>query len=76
MAGISACTNCGSKQLFKSGELSSGGGHAPNWLPGLGGFWSAEKLTVVVCKDCGSMRFFARAEALSKLAESSKWSRV
>ncbi len=76
MSKISSCTNCGGKQLFRSEEMSAGGGYAPNWLHGLGSFWSSEKLTVVVCKDCGSMRFFAREQALVKLPGSSKWSKV
>jgi hypothetical protein len=62
--------------VYSSAEIASGGGHAPNYLPGLGSFWSAAKFTVLVCKDCGLTRFFASRDALGKLAESSKWRRI
>lgn len=75
-ARISPCPNCGGKNLYKSSkEISAGGGHAPDYLSGLGR-WRAEKLNVVVCKDCGLMRFFARESATAKLEDSSKWTRV
>ncbi len=73
---VSACPNCGGGDLFRSKEISAGGGHAPNYLDGLGGFFSAEKFQIVVCKDCGLARFFARDTATAKLSESSKWTRL
>ena len=76
MAAISPCPNCGGKSLYRSKLVSAGGGHAPNFLPGLGSFFSAEKFHIVLCKDCGLTRFFARAQATAKLLQSSKWSRV
>ena len=76
MRAVSACTNCGSKNQYRSKEVSAGGGHAPNYLPGLGSFWKVEKFTLVVCGDCGLTRFFARPEAAAKLSASEKWTRV
>ena len=76
MKAVSACPNCGSKNQYRSKEVSAGGGHAPNYLPGLGSFWKAEMFTLVVCSDCGSTRFFARAEAAAKVKASAKWTRV
>jgi predicted nucleic-acid-binding Zn-ribbon protein len=77
MASISACPNCGQRNLYQTkSPVSAGGGHAPNYLPGLGGFFRTERFTVVVCRACGLTRFFARQEALEKLTESSKWERV
>lgn len=73
---ISVCPNCGGKRLYRSDEVSAGGGHAPNYLPGLGGFFAAAKFNVVVCGDCGLTRFYASSEARSKLSESSKWNAV
>jgi len=70
---ISPCPNCSGTRLFESKEVSAGGGHAPNYLPGLGGIFTAEKFHVVLCRDCGLTRFFARPEALAKLSESGKW---
>ena len=73
---ISPCTNCGGKNLYKSKSVSAGGGHAPNYLPGLGNLFISEKFNIVLCKDCGLARFFARPSATAKLSPSSKWSRV
>jgi predicted nucleic-acid-binding Zn-ribbon protein len=72
----SPCPNCDSRELYRSEEVSAGGGHAPNYLPGLGGFWLAERFNLVVCKECGLTRFFARPEARVKVAESKKWKRL
>lgn len=76
MSKISPCPNCDGKQLYRSQEISAGGGHAPNYLPGLGSFFSAEKFFLVVCGYCGLTRFFARPTATAKLSESTKWTRV
>ena len=70
---VGPCSNCGGKTLYRGPETSSGGGHAPNYLPRLGGFVRSARFTLVVCRDCGLTRFFASADARSKLKESSKW---
>ena len=72
----SSCPECGHSNLYSSVEVGAGGGHAPNYLPGLGGFFSAAKFTLVVCKDCGLTRYFASPAARGKLAESGKWRKV
>lgn len=71
----STCPECGNSNLYTGSEVSSGGGYAPNYLPGLGGFFSSAKFKVVVCKDCGLTRFFASKEARDKISESDKWRR-
>lgn len=76
MAVIAACPNCGGKNLYRSVAVDSGGGHAPNYLPGLSGFFISEKFHIVLCKDCGLARFFARPEATAKLSESKKWTKL
>lgn len=76
MRTISPCPNCGSKNQFQSKEVSAGGGHAPNYLPGLGSFWKVEKFTIVLCSDCGLARFFARPAAAAQVSASDKWRRV
>jgi predicted nucleic-acid-binding Zn-ribbon protein len=73
MQKLSPCPNCDSRSLYKSGEVSAGGRHAPDYLPGLGSFWAAERFNLVICKDCGFTRFFARPQALAKLPDSKKW---
>lgn len=76
MPKTSTCPECGHSNLYSSGDVSSGGGHAPNYLPGLGTFWMAARFTVVVCKDCGLTRFFACKAALAKLSEADKWRKI
>ena len=73
MEKLAPCPNCESRALFMSEDVSAGGGHAPNYLPGLGSFWAAGKFHLVTCKDCGLTRFFAQPEATAKLSESKKW---
>jgi predicted nucleic-acid-binding Zn-ribbon protein len=73
---ISPCHNCGGSNLYRSRPVSAGGGHAPNYLPGLGGFWASETFQLVTCRDCGLTRFFASPKALEKLANSKGWQRV
>jgi hypothetical protein len=73
---ISPCPNCDGKNLYRSEEIGAGGGKGPTFLPGLGGFFGMERLRVVVCQDCGLIRFFARREATEKLSSAKKWERV
>ena len=76
MDAVASCPNCRGGNLFRSQPISAGGGYAPNYLPGLGGFFGAEKFVVVVWRDCGLTRFFARPEARAKLSEAKKWKRI
>lgn len=76
MRKIGACPECGSEELFRSRPVSSGGGHAPNYLAGLGGVLVSAKFTIVVCRRCGLTRFFAAPAATAKLSDSSKWTRL
>lgn len=71
------CPNCGGNDHYRGPETSSGGGHAPDYLPGLGrSFFRSARFVLVVCRDCGLARFFAQPEARKKLAEARKWKRV
>ena len=76
MDNVAPCPNCQGNTLYRSREISSGGGHAPNYLPGLGRFVFSAKFVLVVCRDCGLTRFFAQPEARAKLKESGKWKTV
>ena len=76
MERVAPCPNCQGNDLFRSPEIGAGGGHAPNYLPGLGGFFVSEKFVLVVCRDCGLTRFFARPGARAKLSQAKKWKRV
>lgn len=73
---VAPCPNCGGAHLYKSVEVGAGGGHAPNYLPGLGSFLRTEKFELVLCRDCGLTRFFARPSARQKLSDSKKWKPV
>ena len=72
----STCTDCGSSNLFRSKPVTSGGGYAPDYLPGLRNFWRAAKFEMVLCKDCGLTRFIASPEARENVSDSKDWQRV
>jgi predicted nucleic-acid-binding Zn-ribbon protein len=71
-----SCPSCSGRNLFEGPAVSAGGGHAPNYLPGLGTWWRSETFQLVICRDCGLTRFFASKAAREKLADSPKWKRV
>jgi predicted nucleic-acid-binding Zn-ribbon protein len=73
---LTSCPNCNGRNLYEGPNVSAGGGHAPNYLPGLGTWWQAETFQPVVCRDCGLTRFFASRKAREKLADAAKWKRV
>ena len=74
---VGTCSNCGSKRLSESAKpVSSGGGYAPNFLPGLGSFWTSARFTIVVCGECGLTSLFALPESLARLEDSDKWQRL
>lgn len=76
MHGVSSCPNCGGGNNYRTVKpVSAGGGYAPNYLPGLGSWYAAEKFHVVVCRDCGLTRWFASDAARRRLTESSRWQR-
>lgn len=70
------CPGCGGRSLYQNRDVSSGGGHGTDLLPGLGGFVRSAKFVVVVCRDCGLTRFYAQLEAREKLRDSKKWTLV
>ncbi len=77
MENLVPCPNCGGRTLYRGPATSSGGGHAPNYLPGLGRFIFSAKFVLVVCRDCGLTRFFvAEPEARARLKESGKWTAI
>lgn len=73
---IKKCPDCGGNHLYTSRPISSGGGYAPNYRPGLGSMFGSARFSVVLCKDCGLTRFFATPPAIEKIASSSKWNRL
>jgi predicted nucleic-acid-binding Zn-ribbon protein len=73
---VAPCPNCGSRNLYQSQGVQSGGGHGPDFLPGLGRFVFSARFDIVVCRDCGFLRLFAQPEARAKLKDSKKWKAV
>lgn len=76
MDNVTPCPECGSRTLYQGPATSSGGGHAPNYLPELGRFLFSARFVLVVCRDCGLTRFFAQPEARAKLKDAKKWKTV
>ena len=72
----SLCPSCGGRNLYEGPPVSAGGGHAPNYLPGLGRWYMAESFQLVICRDCGLTRHFASKAARDKVADSPKWKRI
>ena len=74
---VSACPGCGGANLYRTVKpAGSGGGYAPNYLPGLGSFLRTGKFDVVLCGDCGLTRFYATAACVERLADSPRWERI
>jgi predicted nucleic-acid-binding Zn-ribbon protein len=76
MEQLAPCPECRGNTLYESKPISAGGGHAPNYLPGLGRFVISARFVLVVCRDCGLTRFFASPDARQKLKESRHWKPV
>lgn len=76
MEQLTPCPNCRGNTLFESQPVGSGGGHAPEYLRGLGRWYRSARFVVVVCRDCGLTRFFAEPEARRRLSESKHWKAV
>lgn len=70
------CPHCGGTTLYRSQEVGAGGSHGPDFLPGLGRFLFPARLVLVVCRDCGLLRFFAQPEARKKLRDAKKWKAI
>jgi predicted nucleic-acid-binding Zn-ribbon protein len=68
------CPHCGGNDVFRTDDVSAGGGHAPNLLPGLAKWYTSAHVHVVLCRSCGLIRLFAAQDALDKLrTDNRKW---
>ena len=71
------CPNCDGTNLYVSShKVGSGSVFAPNYLPGLDKLGGPARLRVVVCIDCGLMRFFTDSDITSRILESKHWQRL
>lgn len=71
---VRPCPSCQSERVYKSdrpvGTTTIGGELLPKLSPGP---LSSAKMRAVVCADCGLLRYFVDAAALSKLETSKHW---
>ena len=71
-AKLRECPECGGASLYVA-SVESAGATGPVLLPGLGTFLSYAKMQVVLCRDCGLLRFYASEAARSRVAGSAVW---
>jgi predicted nucleic-acid-binding Zn-ribbon protein len=70
------CTQCGSHNQLFHPNVDAMGAYGPNLVPGGGGLITQPKIHVVVCKDCGFIRFFATEKTLERITNSKRWERL
>jgi len=66
------CRECGGSDI-RMATVSSGGGYAPDLLPGAHPWWSSGRLEVYICCACGHFQYFVPEDQLSEVAKSSKF---
>jgi hypothetical protein len=76
MARRKNCPECGSGNQYFRPNVDVSSGYGPNLLPGTAGLFRSPKMHVVVCKDCGFMRFFAMEGTLEHIDERSGWEKL
>lgn len=69
------CPECGGATYCPT-SANVVGGHGPYFLPGLGGFLRMARFQIVVCGDCGLMRFYGEPDAIAKLPRARQWKRL
>ena len=69
------CGECGGSDI-RMAVVSSGGGHAPDLLPGAHPWWKSGSLEVYVCLNCGHFQYFVPLEALQSVRESKRFTQV
>jgi hypothetical protein len=67
------CNECGATDIRMT-VVSSGGGHAPDLLPGAHPWWRSGKLEVYVCCACGYFQYFVPEESIPEIMQSEKFS--
>lgn len=69
------CSECGAKEIYGT-VIGSGGGYAPDMLPGAHEWWREGKMEVYVCGSCGHYQFFVPEKYLVKLKHSRKFTKL
>ena len=60
------CSECKGTEIYRA-EVGSGGGYAPDMLPGTHAWWRSGKFEVYVCGACGHYQLFVPARALVEI---------
>ena len=68
------CAECGSTDI-RTTTVPSGGGYAPDLLPGAHSWWLSGKLEIYICAACGYFQYFVPSEYLARVLESKKFTR-
>lgn len=76
MSANKVCPECSGTDLFARSDVVVRGGYGPDLLPGTSGVFSSAKVTAVVCKGCGLMRYYASRESLAKINAKNGWHRL
>ena len=66
------CGECQSSSIYTT-TISSGGGYAPDLLPGTQPWYSAGKVEIYICTKCGHLQFFVPDDVLAKVSKSKKF---
>jgi hypothetical protein len=64
------CPNCDGTNLYVSSHKVG------SYLPGLNKLGARSRVRVVVCIDCGLMRYFTDSDVTSQIPESKDWLRL
>jgi DNA-directed RNA polymerase subunit RPC12/RpoP len=68
------CPECGGREIYVS-VIGSGGGYAPDMLPGAHPWWKGGKMEVYVCGSCGLYQYFVPPEHLENIGRSKKFAK-
>ena len=69
------CPECGGNDLWMT-LTNARGWRGPDLLPGLGGLLRPTPMHVVLCRECGLVRFFATQSAMDRVRSSKEWGTV
>lgn len=66
------CAECGGTNI-RTANVQSGGGWAPDLLPGAHSMWTSATLEVFICTGCGHFQYFVPTDRLPDVVASDKF---